>query len=101
MEKSNFDGVKKNRDPLRFRKSLKVTPDRLREKKRRNHYRTYPALVQKKEMLPTIHQGTKVEDSYDHPAVLVAVPSDSCIYYLHSLSWSPYHNQDIIKPERS
>ena len=30
-------------------------------------------------LLPsTIHQGTQVDDSYKHPAVLVFVPSDSC-----------------------
>ena len=30
-------------------------------------------------MLPTIHQRTQLDDSYEYPAVLVLVPSDS--YY--------------------
>ena len=28
-------------------------------------------------MLPTMHQRTQVDDSYEHPAVLASVPSDS------------------------
>ena len=35
------------------------------------------ALVQRKEMLPTIQHRTQVDDGYEHPAVLVLVIGNS------------------------
>ena len=69
---SYFDGATKIGTPFENRCSIR--PAAIQKK---THH---PALVHKKEMLPTIHQRIQVDGSYEYRAVLVLLIDTSYIY---------------------
>ena len=82
MRYSNFVRAKKiERDPVRNR--CETLPTAIKKKKQKKTH-TPPTSI-KKQMLSPFQQRTQIGHSYEHPAVLVLVPSDSYAISAHAV----------------